>query len=94
MFGRYVTVKPTEHMIVDNSLAKKLRINFNITFPALTCAETSIDAMDVAGDQQLGLDHDIFKTRYGLCARFEWSTTCNAAYLSFLFAGYTATALQ
>ena len=62
-FIEYVTIKPQERMIVDTSLKQKLRINFNITFPALTCAETSIDAMDVAGDQQLGLDHDIFKTR-------------------------------
>ena len=34
-----------EHMLVDTTLGQKLRINVNITFPALSCAELHVDAM-------------------------------------------------
>lgn len=59
----YVFPRRQEHMEVDKGIEGKLRINFDISFPALNCAETNIDAMDVAGEQQNGLDHDISKTR-------------------------------
>ena len=39
-----------EKMLVDTTLGQKLRINVNITFPALSCLEVHVDAMDVAGD--------------------------------------------
>lgn len=52
-----------EHMVVDPVIEGKLKINFDITFHALTCAEVNLDAMDVAGEQQNGLDHDIVKIR-------------------------------
>lgn len=52
-----------EHMIVDPVVEARLRVNFDITFHALTCAEANLDAMDVAGEQQNGVDHDIFKIR-------------------------------
>ena len=42
-------------MIVDTTLGQQLRINVNMTFHALTCAEAHLDAMDVAGDNQVGL---------------------------------------
>lgn len=37
-------------MIVDKSLGKKMRVDLNITFPALHCDDVHIDIMDVAGD--------------------------------------------
>jgi hypothetical protein len=40
----------TQHMIVDKSLGKKMRVDLNITFPALHCDDVHIDIMDVAGD--------------------------------------------
>jgi len=52
-----------EHMVVDPIVEDKLRINFDISFPSLTCAEANLDAMDVAGEQQNGLAHDILKMR-------------------------------
>lgn len=52
-----------EHMVVDTTLGKQLRINLNITFHALTCAEAHVDAMDVAGDNQLNIEHDMLKQR-------------------------------
>ena len=59
----YTTPKMTEHLIVDTTLGQQLRININITFHALTCAEAHLDAMDVAGDNQLSMEHDMFKQR-------------------------------
>ena len=43
--------------------AGRLRINFDVTFPSLQCSEANLDAMDVAGEQQNGIDHDMTKTR-------------------------------
>lgn len=61
----YMTTTVKDHVVVDPTIGVKLRINFNVTFHALNCAEVTLDAMDVAGDQQNGIDHDIFKTRIG-----------------------------
>ena len=52
-----------EHMIVDSTLGQKLRINVNVTFPALSCAEVHVDAMDVAGDYHPYMEHDMLKQR-------------------------------
>ena len=60
---RYFVPKRMEHMIVDRVMEGRMRINFDVTFPALTCLEANIDAMDVAGEQQNGIDHDIQKIR-------------------------------
>lgn len=37
--NNFLTPKLKEHMVVDTSLGQRLRINLNITFHALTCAE-------------------------------------------------------
>lgn len=60
---RYVVPTQKEHMVVDPGIEGRLRINFDITFPALQCSEANLDAMDVAGEQQNGIDHDMTKTR-------------------------------
>lgn len=59
----YMTPKFKEHMIVDTSLGQQLRINVNITFHSLTCNEVHLDAMDVAGDNQLNVEHEMVKQR-------------------------------
>jgi hypothetical protein len=62
-FTKYMQTEVVESMVIDTSMGEKLRINFDVSFHAIECSKASIDAMDVAGDQQLGLDHDVFKTR-------------------------------
>lgn len=52
-------------MIVDTSLRQRLRINIDISFHALSCAEVHLDAMDVAGDNQLNVEHDMKRERLG-----------------------------
>jgi hypothetical protein len=64
LYGYFVpTIK--EHMLVDPVIEGRLPINFDIEFPALHCQEVNLDAMDVAGEQQNGLAHDVTKTRLG-----------------------------
>lgn len=62
-FSAYRTPKIHEHMLVDTSLGQQLKINVDITFHALTCADVHLDAMDVAGDNQLNVEHDMLKER-------------------------------
>ncbi|GMI90594.1 hypothetical protein like AT1G36050 [Hibiscus trionum] len=50
-------------LVVDTSKGETLRINFDITFPALACSILSVDAMDVSGDEHLDVKHDIIKKR-------------------------------
>lgn len=60
----YATFSATkEHMLVDTSLGQKLRINVNVTFPALSCAELHVDAMDVAGDYHPYMEANMQKQR-------------------------------
>jgi hypothetical protein len=59
----YISAKPVEHMVVDTTLGQQLIININISFHKLTCAEVHLDAMDVAGDNQLNIEHDMIKQR-------------------------------
>ena len=62
-FWDYMSPQIKEHMIVDTSLGGKLRVNVDITFHALTCAEAHLDAMDVAGDNQLNIEDKFLKQR-------------------------------
>jgi len=48
---------------VDTSRGEKLRINMDVTFHNLPCGYLSVDAMDISGDHQLDVDHNIFKQR-------------------------------
>ena len=50
-----------EHMAVNRELNKRMRINMNITFPALACEDLHVDAMDVAGDSQIDVEDTLVK---------------------------------
>jgi len=52
-----------ELMLVDTSTAQKLDIQINVTFHAINCLDLHVDAMDVAGDNQLDVEHSMFKQR-------------------------------
>ena len=70
----YLTVSTHEHMVVDTTLGHKLRIDMNVTFPAITCAEVHLDAMDVAGDFHPYMEQVRRGARVqrGACAIVRW----------------------
>ena len=53
-------------IFVACSLNKKMRVDMNITFPALHCDDLHLDAMDVAGDSQLNIVDTLVKKRLHL----------------------------
>ncbi|CAI4226934.1 unnamed protein product [Auanema sp. JU1783] len=58
----YFTVQTTEFLYVDaTSSDARLDINFNITFHKLPCAFVTVDLMDVSGENQENIQHDIYK---------------------------------
>lgn len=50
-----------ESMAVDSATNIPLRINFDVTFPSLSCTLLSLDVMDLSGNHQLDVDHNVFK---------------------------------
>lgn len=58
--------KTSEHLSVEKSLGKRMRVNLNITFPALACEDVHIDVMDVAGDSQINVEDTMVKQRLSL----------------------------
>ncbi|KAJ4701306.1 Endoplasmic reticulum-Golgi intermediate compartment protein 3 [Melia azedarach] len=59
----YLNAVTESKLVVDTSRGETLRINFDVTFPALPCSILSLDAMDISGEQHLDVKHDIFKKR-------------------------------
>lgn len=74
----YIRYDVRSDTAVDITRNEKLKINFNITFPRMSCSGItfyllvidkylvmSVDVMDIAGDQQLDIEHQVFKKRLG-----------------------------
>ncbi|KAK9808956.1 hypothetical protein WJX72_006989 [[Myrmecia] bisecta] len=59
----FLTLNTVNELSVDTSRGEKLRINVDVTFPALPCEWISLDVMDISGDLHLDVDHDIYKRR-------------------------------
>lgn len=62
---QYMSTQRVDKVAVDTSLDERLQIKLNITFFALTCSQVNLVAMDVAGEHQLQVDHEMHKTRIG-----------------------------
>jgi hypothetical protein len=59
----------SEHISIDTSLGKRMRVNMDITFPALACEDLHVDAMDVAGDSQINVEDTLVKRKLHLDGR-------------------------
>jgi hypothetical protein len=55
-----------EHIVVDTSIGKRMRVNLNITFMGLHCDDLHLDVIDVAGDSQMDISDNMFKRRLNL----------------------------
>jgi len=64
-FIYYLTTDVQPELFVDTTRGEKLRINMDVIFHNLPCAFLSVDAMDISGEHQLDVDHNIFKKRLG-----------------------------
>ncbi|XP_021899907.1 endoplasmic reticulum-Golgi intermediate compartment protein 3-like [Carica papaya] len=62
-FRLYLHTITETKLLVDTSRGEKLRINFDVTFPAIPCTLLSLDAMDISGEQHRDIRHDIIKRR-------------------------------
>ncbi|KAL7582816.1 hypothetical protein Lser_V15G46037 [Lactuca serriola] len=62
-FGLYLQTVTDTKLVVDTSRGEHLKINFDITFPAVSCTLLSLDAIDISGEQHLDIKHSVMKNR-------------------------------
>ncbi|KAH9851510.1 Sec1-like protein [Lenzites betulinus] len=62
-FFDYRRVNVDTSIIVDRSRGEKLTVNMNVTFPRVPCYLLSLDVMDISGETQADITHNILKTR-------------------------------
>jgi len=61
----YLSTDVQQELFVDTTRGEKLRINMDVIFHNLPCAYLSVDAMDISGEHQLDVAHNILKKRLG-----------------------------
>lgn len=59
----YLSTEIQPELFVDTSRNEKMRINLDMVFHHMPCPFLSIDVMDISGEQQLDVDHNLFKQR-------------------------------
>ncbi|KAF5360754.1 hypothetical protein D9756_004714 [Leucocoprinus leucothites] len=62
-FLDYRKVYTETSIVVDKSRGEKLTVNLNITFPRVPCFLLSLDVMDISGEVQRDVSHNILKIR-------------------------------
>ncbi|KAL0961323.1 hypothetical protein HGRIS_006281 [Hohenbuehelia grisea] len=62
-FFDYRRVTVDTSIVVDKSRGEKLTVNLNVTFPRVPCYLLSVDVMDISGETQRDLSHNVLKTR-------------------------------
>ncbi|XP_050211965.1 uncharacterized protein LOC126662119 [Mercurialis annua] len=62
-FRLYLHTVTETKLMVDTVRGETLRINFDLTFPAVPCSLLSLDAMDIMGEQHFDIKHNISKKR-------------------------------
>ncbi|KAH7921762.1 Sec1-like protein [Leucogyrophana mollusca] len=62
-FFDYRRVNVDTSIVVDRSRGQKLSVRLNITFPRVPCYLLSLDIMDISGEQQRDISHNMLKKR-------------------------------
>ena len=65
----YLTTDIEQVLFVDTSRQEKMNITIDIKFPVLPCSYLTVDAMDVSGESQTDIIHNLYKTRLDLDGR-------------------------
>eukprot|EP00055_Hartaetosiga_balthica_P018797 m.135386 g.135386 ORF g.135386 m.135386 type:complete len:396 (+) comp9962_c0_seq1:82-1269(+) len=53
-------------LFVDTSRNEKMKINIDVVFHRMPCSFLSIDVMDISGEHELDIDHDLYRERLNL----------------------------
>ncbi|GAA6042893.1 hypothetical protein JCM8097_002756 [Rhodosporidiobolus ruineniae] len=69
-FVDYRRVHMEPSIVVDRSRGEKLVVNLNISFPRVPCYLLSVDIMDISGEHQNDIHHDLYKTRIAPDGKF------------------------
>ncbi|GAA5870619.1 hypothetical protein JCM1840_004818 [Sporobolomyces johnsonii] len=69
-FVDYRRVHMDPSIVVDRSRGEKLVVNLNISFPRVPCYLLSVDIMDISGEHQNDVNHDLLKTRIAPDGKF------------------------
>ncbi|KAG4302564.1 hypothetical protein PCANB_001174 [Pneumocystis canis] len=64
-------------LTIDRTRSEKLQINLNLTFPKMPCSILSLDIMDVSGELQTDVSHNVVKNRLDKNGIFINSTSVN-----------------
>ncbi|KZT09274.1 endoplasmic reticulum-derived transport vesicle ERV46 [Laetiporus sulphureus 93-53] len=64
-FFDYRRVYVDTSIVVDRSRGEKLNLRMNVTFPRVPCYLLSLDVMDISGETQSDISHNILKKRIG-----------------------------
>ncbi|PPQ72304.1 hypothetical protein CVT24_004581 [Panaeolus cyanescens] len=62
-FMDYRKVHIDTSIVVDKSRGEKLTVNLNVTFPRVPCFLVSVDVMDISGELQRDISHNVLKLR-------------------------------
>lgn len=62
-FFDYRRVAVDTSIVVDRSRGQKLSVKLNVTFPHVPCYLLSLDVLDISGEQQRDISHNIMKKR-------------------------------
>ena len=64
----YVRPELAEELFVDTTRGdnNRMRINFDVVVHRISCPYLSLDAMDVSGEQHIGVEHNVYKRRLDL----------------------------
>jgi len=62
-FMDYRTIHTDTSLVVDKTRGEKLTVKLNVTFPRVPCYLLSLDIMDISGETQRDVTHNVLKTR-------------------------------
>jgi len=62
-FIDYRRVNVDTSLVVDKSRGERLTVKMNVTFPRVPCYLLSLDVIDISGEAQQDITHNILKTR-------------------------------